>query len=106
MEPPLMRRRELFSVMAALGLTSGAEVPASTPAAAPAPSGAFDAGTVRGLARDLARKPYQPPDSKLPDVLANLKYSDYQTLRFDPGKALWHGTGPRFSVEFFHRGFL
>ena len=60
---------------------------------------------MRNLARALALKPFQPPDSKLPDVLANLKYSEYQMLRFDKSKALWRGNNSKFSVEFFHRGF-
>jgi glucans biosynthesis protein len=97
-----MRRRELFPLMAALGFA-----PATRAAAAePPPNGAFDTATVRNLARDLAQKPYQPPDTTLPDVLRDLKYSEYQTLRFDRNKALWSGDGGKFSVEFFHRGFL
>jgi glucans biosynthesis protein len=96
-----MRRRELFPLMATLGFAPGTKVASSDPVAGTA----FDTATVRNLARELALKPYQPPDSALPDALANLKYSDYQTLRFDKSKALWHGDG-KFSVEFFHRGFL
>jgi len=98
-----MRRRELLPLLAALGLAPSAAVAAND---APPVSSAFDAATVRNLARGLALKPYQPPDSKLPDALANLKYSDYQTLRFDKSKALWRGDGSKFTVEFFHRGFL
>lgn len=100
-----MRRRELLPLLAALaapGLAPAAAVAANDPAA----SSPFDAATVRALARGLALKPYQPPDSKLPESLANLKYSDYQTLRFDKSKALWRGDGGKFTVEFFHRGFL
>lgn len=97
-----MRRRQLLPLLAALGLAPAVAAAANDPA----PPGAFDAATVRNLARALALKPYQPPDSKLPDVLANLKYSDYQTLRFDKSKALWRGDGGKFTVEFFHRGFL
>ena len=36
----------------------------------------------------------------------NLEYQDYRSIRFDPGHALWHGQGLRFTAEFFHRGFL
>jgi glucans biosynthesis protein len=97
-----VRRRELLPLLAALGLAPTAAAAANDPPA----SSAFDAATVRNLARALAQKPYQAPDNKLPDALANLKYSDYQTLRFDKSKALWRGDGSRFSVEFFHRGFL
>jgi periplasmic glucans biosynthesis protein len=97
-----MRRRELLPLLATLGLAPAAAAAANDPAAA----AAFDAATVRNIARGLALKPYQPPDSKLPAELADLKYSDYQTLRFDKSKALWRGDGGKFTVEFFHRGFL
>ena len=97
-----MRRREVFSLFAALGLSPAAK---ATP---PDPSSGnpFDGATVRKLARELAGKPYQPPDAKLPEPFASLDYPAYQTLRFDKSKALWRGQGGRFSVEFFHRGFL
>jgi periplasmic glucans biosynthesis protein len=98
-----MRRRELLPLLAAFGIAPAAAGAANEP---PPASTAFDAATVRNLARGLALKPYQPPDSKLPDALANLKYSEYQTLRFDKSKALWRGNGGKFSVEFFHRGSL
>jgi glucans biosynthesis protein len=94
-----MRRRELLPLLAAPGLLLAAapEPPASTP---------FDTASVRNMARELAKKPYQAADATLPDALKNLEYSAYQTLRFDKNKALWHGGGAKFTVEFFHRGFL
>jgi glucans biosynthesis protein len=97
-----MRRRELFPLLAALGLAPAVKVAAADPAT-PTP---FDAATVRTLARELAAKPFQPPDSKLPDGLKDINYSTYQTLRYDKSKALWGGDGGKFAVEFFHRGFL
>jgi glucans biosynthesis protein len=66
----------------------------------------FDASTVRQHARALAAKPYQAPESKLPDPLAKLNYDQYRGIRFDPGHSLWRGTGLLFEVQFFHRGFL
>jgi glucans biosynthesis protein len=96
-----MRRRELFSVMAALGLAQEVKGAATEPVGA----GAFDAATVRNLARDLASKSYQAPDTSLPEAFRNLDYSAYQTLRFDKSKSLWRDGG-KFNVEFFHRGFL
>ena len=78
--------------------------PAAQPANNPSANSPFDTAVVRNLARELAQKPFQPPDTTLPDALRNLEYSAYQTLRFDKNKALWRGD--RFSVEFFHRGFL
>ena len=96
-----MRRRDIllqavalpFAV--ALGGTARAEE-----------SSPFDGATVRNLARDLAQRAYQAPDATLPDPLKNLEYQDYRAIRFDPGHALWHGQGLRFTAEFFHRGFL
>lgn len=84
---------------------------AIAPAVAAAPADGpddtpFDAAAVRNLARELALKPYQPPDVALPDALKSLDYSTYQTLRFDPSKALWRGDGGKFTIEFFHRGYL
>ncbi len=105
-----MRRRELFSVMAVLGLKpeapAASPVPAVAPKGGPAGASPFDAATVRNLARELAGKSYQAPDTSLPEQFRNLDYSAYQTLRFDKSKALWRGNGSKFNVEFFHRGFL
>ena len=88
--------------MAGFGLAPAEAAAPPTPPAATA----FAAEVVRDLARALALKPYQPPDATLPEPLRNLDYSTYQTLRFDPAKALWRTDGGKFSVEFFHRGYL
>ena len=108
-----MHRRDLFSLFAGLAVAPTAHAANTADASHPAtpgnaaPSGTpFDAASVRNQARDLALKPYQPPDSNLPESLRNLDYSAYQTLRFNPDKALWRGTGSRFTAEFFHRGYL
>jgi glucans biosynthesis protein len=96
-----MRRRDMLLQSAALPIAAalgrGARADESTP---------FDGATVRNLARALAQRPWQAPDSTLPDPLKNLDYQQYRSIRFDPGHALWHGQGLRFSAEFFHRGFL
>jgi len=95
-----MRRRELFPLFSGIFAFAPAalsEPAQSTPADPPPADTAFDAATVRNLARALALKPYQAPDSSLPDQLKDLKYSDYQTLRFDKTKALWRGAS-KFSA--------
>jgi len=97
-----VRRRELFPLIAGLALGS----PSSATPSDAVTDMAFDTSTVRNLARALARKPYQPPDSVLPAALNDLDYSTYQTLRFNKDKALWRGSGGKFTVEFFHRGYL
>ncbi len=113
-----MQRRDVISkglllpLVAAVDLRPAAAAPAqaaaaqgaatpTTPAATP-----FDGDTVRRIARELAAKPYEAPDAKLPTDLTDITYDTYRKLRFDPARALWHGTGSRFEVEFFHRGFL
>ncbi len=63
----------------------------------------FDQVTDR--ARGLARKPYAHPDTVLPDPLAELDYTEYQSIRFRPEAALWRDE-VRFEVQLFHRGFL
>jgi glucans biosynthesis protein len=92
-----------------LPLLGGAQEPRQAAAATAAPDDAatpFDTNALRRMARDLAAKPYQAPDPKLPAGLADIKYDIYRQLRFDPARALWRGSGIRFEVQFFHRGFL
>jgi glucans biosynthesis protein len=108
-----VRRRDLLRHGALLPLTAvpllhpltlaAAEAPAASGAT---PGTAFDGSTVRALARELAAKPYQAPSGKLPEPLAKLGYDQYREIRFDPGRALWHGKGLPFEVQLFHRGFL
>ena len=56
-------------------------------------------------AAQLAKKPYQNPPG-IPRALADLSYSQWQSIRFKPDKALWRGQKLPFEVEFFHPGFL
>ena len=97
--PTIVYRRDLLAVAAGLSVAPAAA--SSNTANVP-----FTAASVRATARDLASQPYKPLERGLPDMLSNLDYSTYQTLRFDPAKALWRGPGETFSVEFFHRGYL
>jgi glucans biosynthesis protein len=96
-----MRRRDILlqsavlPVVAALGPTARADE--SLP---------FDTSTVRTMARELAQHPWQAPNETLPPSLKDLDYQQYRSIRFDPGHALWHGQGLRFTAEFFHLGFL
>lgn len=74
-------------------------------ASAPKPTSFASAG-VRQLAHQLAQKPYQPPDTSLPDNLKKLDYDAYRKIRFVPDKALWRNDKLPFQVQFFHRGFF
>ena len=87
-------------------LASGPKPLRAAAAAAPQQGAAFDAGLPRKMAQELAQKPFQPPDSKLPDALAHLTYDQYRDFRFDPQRALWRDQGLLFTLQLFHRGFL
>ena len=77
---------------------------AATPAAAQ--DAPFDPATVRQMARDLAQKPYQAPNTTLPDNLKNLDYDKYRKIRFKPDQALWRDEKLPFQIQLFHRGFF
>jgi glucans biosynthesis protein len=81
-------------------------IDAATAPATAGGAGPFDGSTVSRMARELAAKPFQAPDTNLPKELANLNYDQYRSIRFDPARSLWRGSGLPFEVQFFHRGFL
>ncbi|MCW8088375.1 glucan biosynthesis protein [Sabulicella glaciei] len=90
MEAMLLWRREL-----ALAAWAGAGL--SRVAIAATPSADFEA-----QARALAARPFEPPDSELPEALRRLDYDGYRRLIFT-------GRAPRlggFRVMPFHRGYL
>jgi glucans biosynthesis protein len=61
---------------------------------------------VYAIARQLAARPYQPPHDRIPPVLRQLGYDQYQAIRYKPQRALWRDEGPRFQVQFFLTGYL
>ncbi len=67
---------------------------------------AFDPASVRQIARDLAQKPYQAPNTALPDNLKDLDYDKYRKIRFIPDRALWRDEKLPFQIQLFHRGFF
>ena len=77
-----MKRRDLLAggmlfPVAGAGALDWAIKPAA------AESVPFDGGAVRALARDLAAKPYQAPQSKLPDPFSKLGYDQYRDIRYN-----------------------
>jgi glucans biosynthesis protein len=104
-----VNRRQFLATSAALPVAvsfpSAIGAPAPTNSAKPSDA-PFDAVNVRQMARDLAQKPYQPPDTSLPDGLKNLDYDKYRKIRFVPDKALWRGENLPFQIQLFHRGFF
>lgn len=57
----------------------------------------FDFDDVAQKAQALAAKPYQSP-ATIPDVLANLKYDQFQQIRFRPDQSLWRQSHTRFQI--------
>jgi glucans biosynthesis protein len=98
----LLNRRQLLRASAAI--STAAVLPAAK--AADTPASSFGSSSVRELARALASKSFEPPDEKLPDVLQNLSYDQYRSIRFLPEHALWRNEKLPFQAQFFHRGFF
>jgi periplasmic glucans biosynthesis protein len=48
-------------------------------------------------AKELAQKSWSPPP-QVPDFMRKLSYDEFRSIRFDPNRSLWHGTGSRFEV--------
>jgi glucans biosynthesis protein len=63
----------------------------------------FSAAMVRDQARALASEPFGV-DQGLPESLAALEYEQYQSIRFRPEMALWHGLDLDVEAQFFHLG--
>lgn len=101
-----VQRRTLLIAGTSLAIFPLAPKPLSAAAAAPPQPIAFDPGLPRKTAQELAQKPFQAPDSRLPEPLAHLTYDQYRDFRFDPQRALWRDQGLLFALQLFHRGFL
>ena len=71
-----------------------------------APVKAFDFEQVREEARALSKEPFRPSATQAPESLLKLTYEQYQSIRFQPGEALWADAPSPFQVEFFLPGFL
>jgi glucans biosynthesis protein len=86
-------------VQALAGRTSFAATNAAPPA--------FTFETLRNEAKALAAQEYkQQTQPEVPDFIRNLTYDQYQCIRFRPEQSPWSQKQLRFSLEFFHRGYL
>ena len=65
---------------------------------------AFSFNDVETRARQLAATPYQRPEPKLPQELADLGYDKYNAIHFKPDHAFWAKDKLPFELEFFHQG--
>jgi glucans biosynthesis protein len=65
-----------------------------------------DFASLEKLAARLASEPYQPPAQNLDPFFEKLKYDDHRMIRFREDKNLFGGDRDRFSVQFFHPGWM
>ena len=65
---------------------------------------AFNLDDVAAKAQDLAGQKFQAPKSNLPPVFRDMKYADYQKIRFLQDKAEWAGEKTPFKLSFYHQG--
>ncbi|MGH8440915.1 MAG: glucan biosynthesis protein G, partial [Pseudomonas sp.] len=65
---------------------------------------AFNLDDVAAKAKDLAGQKYEAPKSNLPAVFRDMKYADYQQIRFLPEKAEWAKDKTPFKLSFYHQG--
>ncbi len=106
----LLNRRQ------ALGLLEGALALAVLPtpawaqeAAEPELLGApqpFPEDYVIATARALAANPFADTTVDLPPELADLTYSQYRDIQFNPDRAIWRNDPAGFSLDLFHTGFF
>ncbi|GAC16138.1 glucan biosynthesis protein [Aliiglaciecola lipolytica] len=60
---------------------------------------------VKGQAKKLSTEEYKKVSSELPEQLAEMTYSEYRNIRFNPDKAIWKDKS-KFELQLFHPGFL
>ena len=101
----MISRRTLLKSAALLALASNASPLAAAPTAGPtATPQRFDFAWLKGQARWRAQSPYRPIRNVVPNVLAELDYDRYQSIRFRPERGLWGRLDAGFHVRFFHLG--
>ncbi|WP_413046081.1 glucan biosynthesis protein G [Pseudomonas phoenicis] len=65
---------------------------------------AFNLDDVASKAKDLAGQKYEAPKSNLPAVFRDMKFADYQKIRFLQEKAEWSADKTPFKLSFYHQG--
>ncbi|GGJ99461.1 glucan biosynthesis protein G [Pseudomonas matsuisoli] len=68
------------------------------------PSAAFSLDDVDAKAKELSAKAYSAPTSNLPTALRQMKFVDYQKIRFRDDKAEWMDIKTPFKLNFYHQG--
>ncbi|SEN35064.1 glucans biosynthesis protein [Pseudomonas sp. ok272] len=65
---------------------------------------AFNLDDVAAKAKELAGQKYQAPRSNLPNEFREMKFADYQKIRFLSEKAEWAEKKTPFKLSFYHQG--
>ncbi|MFJ3156330.1 glucan biosynthesis protein G [Pseudomonas protegens] len=65
---------------------------------------AFNLDDVSVKAKDLAEQKYEAPRSNLPNEFREMKFADYQKIRFLTEKAEWADQKTPFKLSFYHQG--
>ncbi|MCH5522083.1 glucan biosynthesis protein G [Pseudomonas syringae] len=65
---------------------------------------AFNLDDVAAKAKEMAGQKFEAPRSNLPNELRDMKFADYQKIRFRDDKAEWAGEKTPFKVSFYHQG--
>ncbi|WP_249410685.1 glucan biosynthesis protein G [Pseudomonas sp. St316] len=65
---------------------------------------AFSLDDVSAKAKELAGQKYEAPRSNLPNEFREMKFADYQKIRFRTEKAEWADQKTPFRLSFYHQG--
>jgi len=65
---------------------------------------AFGLDDVAAKAKDLAGQKFEAPQSNLPAEFRDMKFADYQKIRFLNEKAEWANDKTPFKISFYHQG--
>lgn len=65
---------------------------------------AFSLDDVSAKAKELAGQKYEAPRSNLPNEFREMKFADYQKIRFRTDKAEWADQKTPFKLSFYHQG--
>ena len=65
---------------------------------------AFNLDDVAAKAKELAAQKYEAPRSNLPNEFREMKFADYQKIRFRTEKAEWADQKTPFKLSFYHQG--
>ncbi|MDU9403067.1 glucan biosynthesis protein G [Pseudomonas sp. zfem004] len=90
--PSTRLRKAMLAGVALVGLMSAGQL------------WAFNLDDVAAKAKDLAGQKYEAPKSNLPPVFRDMKYADYQKIRFLQEKAEWAKDKTPFKLSFYHQG--